>query len=355
MDSFVYIPCHSPAIPPIRPSCPATVDILIMTRSTNPQLCLVIPCYNEELVLPQLIGSLDEFIRGMPHPVRVLLVDDGSRDRTFSLIEEACREHPEFAGLRFSRNFGHQPAVSAGLLHAQGDVVGVLDADLQDPLCEIRRMMEKWQEGYDVVYGVRQNRKEGLFLRSAYALFYRLLKQMASIDLPLDAGDFSLMDRRVVDQINRMPEHDRYVRGLRGWVGFRQTGLPYNREARAAGQTKYSLRRLMRLATDGMISFSHVPLRLAVWLGVAVSALGFLLLVGTTLAVLLPRHGYAPFGWLFLVALVLLCTGIQLLVLGIIGEYVGRIFEEVKRRPLFVLDRCTGWAKAAPDGTAVSH
>lgn len=313
-------------------------------RPAQPELCLVIPCYNEEAVLPRLVAQLADFVRATPHPVRVLLVDDGSRDRTFALIEEACRANPAFGGLRFSRNFGHQTAVSAGLRFARGDVIGVLDADLQDPLAVVSQMLARWREGYDVVYGVRQNRKEGALLRGAYALYYRLLKSIANIDLPLDAGDFSLMDRRVVELINAMPEHNRFVRGLRGWVGFRQIGLPYDRAARAAGETKYSWRRLFKLAFDGIVSFSSAPLKVAIWLGIATSILGFLLIVWALVSTLFLSR--TPPGWASLAVLVLFFSGIQLLMLGIIGEYVGRVFEEVKNRPLFIVDRQSGWPAA---------
>lgn len=323
-------------------SNPATVGASRLGHP--PELCLVIPCYNEEKVLPMLVEHLVRFIRTQSHPVKVLLVDDGSRDQTFPLIEQACQAHPEIAGVRFSRNFGHQTAVSAGLQLAGGDVVAVLDADLQDPVDVVPRMLAKWEEGYDVVYGVRQNRKEGWLLRTCYALFYRLLKSIANIDLPLDAGDFCIMDRRVVDLIKSMPEHNRFVRGLRGWVGFRQMGLPYDRQARAAGEPKYNLKRLMRLAFDGIISFSTAPLKFAIWLGVASSALGFLMIVWALFSVVFLSR--TPPGWASLAVLILFFSGVQILVLGLVGEYVGRIFDEVKNRPHFVVSQRVGWTAA---------
>src|SRR5688572_5487769 len=194
--------------------------------------------------------------------VKVLFVDDGSSDRSFELISAAARRNPALGCIRLSRNFGHQIAVRAGLHHVQGDAIGVMDADLQDPLSALVQMFDKWREGYDVIYGVRQNRKESIFLKACYTLFYRLLKRVADVQIPLDAGDFSVIDRRVVDVIKDLPEQSPFIRGLRSWVGFRQVGLPYNRAGRAAGESKYSIARLTELAIQGLVSFSTVPLRL---------------------------------------------------------------------------------------------
>jgi glycosyltransferase involved in cell wall biosynthesis len=311
-------------------------------RPNNPSLGIIVPCYNEEAVLPLLQAELRRFMDAIGLPVRVLLVDDGSQDGTFAALQEASRQDARFAGLRFSRNFGHQTAVSAGLRHIAGDMVAVLDADMQDPPSVIAAMIEKWREGYDVVYGIRTNRKEGLLMRAAYAAFYRILKAAANIDLPLDAGDFSLMDRRVVDYLNRLPEHNRFVRGLRGWVGFRQTGIPYERAARHAGAPKYNFRRLLNLALDGIISFSSLPLRMASWLGVLASGVGFGLLLWAVFSALVLQR--TPSGWASLAVMLLFFSGVQLLVLGIFGEYLGRIFEEVKNRPHYIVSDLTGWA-----------
>ena len=315
-------------------------------RPNAPELGLVIPCFNEEAVLDRLIPELTAFAARIPHPLRVLFVNDGSRDRTAELLDAACARDSRFACLHFSRNFGHQTAVSAGLRFCKGDAIAVLDADLQDPPDVLTGMLEKWREGYDVVYGVRQQRKENAVLRFCYALFYRLLRRMANVDLPLDAGDFSLMDRRVVDTINAMPEHNRFVRGLRGWVGFRQYGFPYERAARAAGETKYSLRRLFKLAFDGMLAFSSTPLRAISALGIicSLSSLGFI--AYAILGKLLDKN--APPGWASLAAIVVFFGGMQLVVLGIIGEYLGRVFDEVKNRPLFIVDRRRGWVTDEP-------
>lgn len=318
-------------------------------KSARPEhftLGIVIPCYNEQEVLPKLTAALEAFIAQTPYPVRVLFIDDGSRDRTEELLVAACAANPAFAYLRFSRNFGHQTAVTAGLAHIRGDVIGVIDADLQDPLEALAQMVQQWRDGYDVVYGVRKNRKEGALLRFAYAAFYRILKKMANIDIPLDSGDFCVMDRRVVEVINAMPEHNRFIRGLRGWAGFRQLGFPYDRSARAAGETKYTISRLLKLAFDGIISFSTVPLKLASLLGAGAGALGLVYLVYAVVVKILDPT--APIGWASTIAVIIFFGGVQLMVLGIIGEYLGRIFDESKRRPLFLVDRRGGWLNEAP-------
>ncbi len=323
-----------------------------MMRTQNPTLCVIVPCYNEEEVLPRLADQLRSFAGGMSNPVRVLFVDDGSQDRTFELIDAACAQDNRFGSVHLSRNFGHQTAVSAGLAYADGDAVAVIDADLQDPPEVIAEMMKKWEEGYDVVYGIRRNRKEGPAMRLAYSLFYRFLKSVSNVSLPLDAGDFSLMDRRVVDTINRMPEHNRFVRGLRGWVGFKQIGIPYDRSARQAGTPKYNMSRLWKLALDGIISFSSAPLRVASWLGAAASVFGFVLLLWAVFSALFLQK--VPSGWASLAVMLLFFGGVQLLVLGIIGEYVGRIFEEVKNRPQFIVSSSSGWAAGRGAGGAHS-
>jgi len=308
---------------------------------------LIIPCYNEEDVLPILLERLRHLSKEWPYPLQILFVDDGSHDRTAELLSAACEENANMACIALSRNFGHQTAVTAGLTHARGDVLAVIDADLQDPPEFILEMIDKWREGYDVVYGVRMNRKESRLLRAAYAGFYRLLKRIANVDLPVDSGDFSLMDRKVVDHINAMPEHNRFVRGLRGWVGFRQIGLPYERQARQAGVPKYNLFRLSNLAMNGLISFSSVPLQAASWLGVLSSFFGFLLLLWALINGLI--SGKTPTGWASLAFIMLLFGGIQLIVLGIIGEYISRIFDEVKRRPHFIVKDTSGWVTNVMD------
>lgn len=309
------------------------------TRDSQPELGLVIPCLNEEEVLPELLRILDSLDIGAS--MRVLFVDDGSTDGTLSILQEACKRDPRYACLSFSRNFGHQEAVSAGLHHVRGDIVAVLDADLQDPPSVLGEFVQQWQNGYDVVYGIRMNRKESLPLRMAYHIFYRMLKWTANIHIPLDAGDFALMDRRVVDVINAMPEHNRFIRGLRGWAGFRQVGVTYERQMRRAGTPGYTFRKLTRLALDGLMSFSAVPLRLSGWLGILAAFLGFCYLayalIGYFLGIEIPR------GWTSTIVIVLFLGGVQLMVLGILGDYIGRIFDEVKNRPHYVPQTVFGW------------
>jgi dolichol-phosphate mannosyltransferase len=321
-------------------------------RKANPELGIVVPCLDEEEVLPKLFAELDTLSGAMPGPVYFLFIDDGSSDRTLEILTAACDTDSRYACMSLSRNFGHQAAVSAGLRQVRGDIVAVLDADLQDPPSVIPAFIEKWREGYDVVFGVRTDRKESVLLRSAYAVFYRILKKIARVDLPLDAGDFALMDRRVVDQMNRMPEHNRFIRGMRGWVGFKQTGVPYERQARESGSSKYTFRKLMKLALDGLFSFSSVPLRLASWLGVSAAFLGF----GYLLFSLVARWSGVPIpeGWTSTVVIILFLGGIQLMMLGILGDYIGRIFDEVKKRPHYIQKEAIGWvADRHPDGDSV--
>lgn len=312
-------------------------------RPEKPEIGIVIPCYNEEAVIPSLLIELDRFAQTWSHSLYILFVDDGSCDSTYEMISAACAMDSQKGCVRLSRNFGHQTAVSAGLKMIRGDVIAVLDADLQDPVDLLPAMVEKWREGFDVVYGIRQQRKEHWLLRSSYALFYRMLKKVADISLPLDAGDFSLMDRRIVDEINNMPEHNRFVRGLRGWVGFNQVGIPYERLARADGQPKYNFRRLLKLAMDGLISFSSAPLRMAIWFGTISAGSGLFFLLYALYSKLF--RDQTPTGWTSLFILFLFFGGIQLLLLGIVGEYVARIFDEVKNRPHFIVRARCGWLK----------
>jgi dolichol-phosphate mannosyltransferase len=315
------------------------------SRGGTPLVCVVVPCFNEAPVVAALLAELTAVIRAAPFPMRALFVDDGSTDGTGEALARACAGDDRFALLRLSRNFGHQAAVSAGLRHADGDLVAVIDADLQDPPSVIPAMVERWRDGYDVVYGVRRDRKEGVLTRAAYALFYRLLRRVADIDIPLDAGDFSLMDRKVVDALNALPERSRFVRGLRSWVGFRQVGLAYERSARSAGRSKYGFGRLLALALDGLVSFSWLPLRLAslvgaVSAGIAAAYLAWALVERVFLA-------QTPPGWASLVGVFVFLGGIQLVVLGIIGEYLGRVFDEVKGRPPYLVAGSSGWVGSA--------
>jgi len=307
---------------------------------SEPEIGLVIPCYNEEAVLSSLVERLNRLCDADGFKINILFVNDGSSDATRSLLKRICAEHRHTACIHFSRNFGHQAAVSAGLMHVKGDAAVVLDADLQDPPEVIPAMVEKWLEGYDVVYGVRRKRKEGFLLKAAYFLFYRIMRMMVPFNVPLDAGDFALVDRKVIDTVNQLPEKTRFMRGLRGWVGYRQIGLPYERDSRQAGDSKYSFVKLLKLALDGIIAYSTVPLRLGIWMGAlsAVSGLLYFLFVVYSKLVM----NSVPSGWASLASIILVLGGIQLLVLGIIGEYIGRIFDEVKARPTCIIEETDG-------------
>jgi polyisoprenyl-phosphate glycosyltransferase len=228
---------------------------------------IVIPIYNEHEIIPELHRRVKSVIDHLDDQTEVILVDDGSRDDTFLQVTELNRSDPRFKVLRFSRNFGHQVAISAGLAHATGDAVILMDGDLQDPPEILPQFIAKWKEGFDVVYAIRKKRKENIFKRMAYASFYRLMKKLSYLEIPLDSGDFCLMDKRVAKVVNAFPERNRFVRGLRTWAGFRQTGLEYERDARFAGEPKYTFGKLVRLAYDGIFSFSTAPLRLAVYAG----------------------------------------------------------------------------------------
>lgn len=304
-------------------------------------LGLVIPCYNEELVLPLLFERLLSFKQSIPQELSIIFIDDGSKDRTWEFLDEFVKQNKFAAAIKLSRNFGHQIAVSAGLSEIKTDVVGVLDADLQDPPELFVEMMKKVEEGYHVIYAVRQNRKENAILKFAYWLFYRILKKVANIDMALDSGDFCLMTKDVVFWINQMPEHNRFVRGLRGWVGFKQIGIPYDRAGRAAGETKYSLGKLMTLAMDGLISFSSLPLQISGWIGFFSAFLGLMYLV----VEFIKSYFFlkAPSGWASLVGLITFFGGVQLMMLGIIGQYIGRVFDEVKQRPIFIPEKKVGF------------
>lgn len=304
-------------------------------------LSIVIPCYNEESVISETLKRLIENCDRLPESVsyELLLVNDGSSDKTLQQIKPFLN-NPAVRLLNFSRNFGHQLAVSAGIDHARGDAVVLIDADLQDPPEVVLKMVEKWQEGYDVVYGRRTLRKgETSFKRYSAKIFYRLLNRYSSVPIPLDTGDFRLMSRKVVNVIKDMPESDRFIRGMVSWAGFRQTALPYERAERFAGETKYPLRKMLRFATDGLLSFSTTPLQIAMGFGLICSALS---LAGILLVVVLRLFTDTWVeGWTAIMVAVLFLGGVQLISIGILGEYVGRIYVQTKKRPNYVVDRET--------------
>jgi dolichol-phosphate mannosyltransferase len=307
-----------------------------------PDVSVVIPVYNEESTLDVLLERLVAALLIIGPNFEVVFVDDGSRDRSLELLRGYHAKDSRVKYLSLSRNFGHQVAVTCGLDHAGGRAVIVMDGDLQDPPEILPDIVARWREGYDVVYAVRQQRKENLFKRAAYKSFYWLLDKVSYLDIPLDSGDFSLMDRRVVDLLKGMPERNRFVRGLRTWVGLKQTPFEYARSARYAGESKYGLAKLVRLAFDGLISYSFVPLRLVSNLGMLVS-LSALVYMGYLLTDRFLTDGQAIQGWTSTVVIVLFLGGVQLLSLGIIGEYIGRIFDEVKERPQYVVGEAEGF------------
>jgi glycosyltransferase involved in cell wall biosynthesis len=298
-------------------------------------LSVVVPIYNEELSLPELHRRLDAVLAGLGEH-ELILVDDGSTDSSWQLMEELTATDPNLRLLRLSRNFGHQAAITAGLDAARGEAVVIIDADLQDPPELIPQLVEQWRGGYDVVYAIRDERAgEARWRLAAIAVFYKLLHRIAGGDIPENVGDFRLLSRRVVDALASMPERARFLRGMTSWVGFRQTGVAYHRDARFAGESKYPPRKLLRLALDGITSFSVVPMQLAAWLGFAL--VGFCLVVFAWVFYSRFFTDSAPQGWTSLLAVVLLLGGVQLLSLGIIGQYIARIFEETKQRPLYLV------------------
>ncbi|HKQ75024.1 MAG TPA: glycosyltransferase family 2 protein [Blastocatellia bacterium] len=325
----------------------------------RPTISVILPVYNERETLLELKARLTPILEErVGGSFEVLFVDDGSRDGSDLIIDGFHERDPRFKAIHFSRNFGHQAALQAGLDAASGDSVALMDADLQDPPELLEQFIGRWRQGYDVVYAVRKKRKEAFWKRASYAVFYRTMKAISEIDVPLDAGDFCLMDRRVVDTLVSLRERNRYLRGLRSWVGFKQIGVEYERDARHAGDPKYTLRKLVGLALSGYIGFSAAPLRVATWLGLASAMAGFLVAlwaVYTKLAGI-----YSPRGWASTIAIIMFIGGVQLLMLGVIGEYLSRVYDEVRRRPLYIvrsragLDDRAGVSELA-EGASVSH
>jgi len=296
---------------------------------------IIIPVYNEEQTIPELYARLAAATAALDAPAEVILVDDASRDRSYELL---CAIHARDARvkiLRLSRNFGHQVAISAGIEEAKGDAVILMDGDLQDPPELIPAMAARWKEGFSVVYTVKKSRRENPLKRLAFTSFYRVLHALSSIRIPMDAGNFSLMDRRVVDVLRAMPERNRYISGLRAWAGFPQTSIAYDRDPRFAGKPQMSLGRLVQLALDGIFSFSNVPLRLAIYLGLLTAALAFAGALYVIYAKIFTDR--AIIGWASTILSILFVGGMILVTLGVIGEYISRIYEEVKKRPLYVV------------------
>ncbi len=314
-----------------------TATMAARAHDDRPLLSLVVPVYNESEVL----GTFYERATGTLGALadldyELIFVDDGSRDDSYRQLTELAHRDPHVRVLKFSRNFGHQIAITAGIDHAQGDCVVVIDSDLQDPPEVIPQLIDAWRRGFDVVYGVRAERdgERAMKLLTASA-FYRLLNRLTSLQIPADVGDFRLMSRRAVDELKQLREKDRFVRGLVSWIGFNQTGVAYHRDKRFAGETKYPYRKMIKFAFDGITSFSTVPLKLATWFGYGASVVAFLYLASVFVQW---RLGITVEGWATIMVALLFLGGVQLICLGILGEYLGRIFNEVKRRPMYVIE-----------------
>jgi polyisoprenyl-phosphate glycosyltransferase len=304
----------------------------------QPEVSVIVPLYNEEDVFPQLIARLKSVAATVSFSIEFVLVDDGSRDSTAVLMESLATSDAMFTCVFLSRNYGHQIAVSAGMEAAEAShAVMIIDGDLQDPPELIGKFYDKIKEGYEVVYAVRKNRKEGPVKRSAYWIFYRLLNSISEVDIPLDSGDFCMMSKRVNDTIVAMPEQSRFIRGMRTWVGFKQFGMEYDRDKRVSGDPKYTFSKLFKLAYDGIFNFSDVPLKLITKLGIVTMGVSLIYL-----AVVFAKRfffGTVPEGFTALIAAIVMFSGVQLICLGIIGEYVARTYHQVRGRPLYIVRR----------------
>lgn len=315
---------------------------------TRPTLSVVAPVFNEEGLIAEFCRRTTAVLDATGETYEIVLVNDGSRDRSALIMRDLHEADERIKVISFSKNFSHQIAITAGIDYAQGRAVVVIDSDLQDPPEVIPELLEKWREGYQVVFAVRAEREgETAFKKTTASLFYRLIRNITNVDIPVDTGDFRLMDRKVVNALKRMREHHRFMRGLSVWVGFKQTGVSYKRDARAIGETKYPLRKMVRFALDGITSFSYLPLQLATYLGFVVAVFSLVFLV----AVILLRsiNPELFYGQASTLASVLFLGSIQLIFLGVIGEYLGRIYDEVKRRPLYIVAEALGYDEDEDD------
>jgi dolichol-phosphate mannosyltransferase len=328
---------------------------MVTLADDRPRYSVVIPIFNEEAVLPLLLRRLDALLENFGAPAEAIFVDDGSRDTSSIILKAKAKDDPRYRYIGLSRNFGHQVAITAGMDSTRGDAIIVMDGDLQDPPEVIAAMIARWQEGYEVVYARRISREgESAFKKKTAALFYRMLSWISSVKIPNDVGDFRLIDRKVLDAFRSMPERDRFVRGMFAWLGFRQTEVTFHRPPRAAGETKYPLWKMLRLAVNGMIGFSDAPLRLAIWMGLIVSALAGL--YGLYVIGLWFTHSDLVQGWSSTIVVVSFLCGMNMLMTGIIGLYVGRIHAEVKRRPLYIIGERVGFEpKAAEPGARAAN
>ncbi len=312
---------------------------MMVSMPDQPELSVVVPVFNEEVniqpMYERLVAALDKHVDGL----EILYVDDGSSDTSWDKISDLAKRDDRVRGIRFARNFGHQAALTAGVDGARGQAVVIIDGDMQDPPEVIPEMVDRWREGFEVVYGQRENREgETWFKLATASAFYRILRGITHVDIPVDTGDFRLMGPRAVAAFRAMPERNRFIRGLVSWIGFSQTAVKYQRQARQAGETKFPVRKMTRFALDGITSFSFFPLRLATWTGFAVSIFAFLYIV---VVLILKATGVSWLGYTSLMASILFLGGVQLLMIGIMGEYLARIFDEVKRRPLYLVGEHT--------------
>lgn len=307
-------------------------------------LSIVVPVYNEQEVIDETYKRLSEVFKDYFMSVEYIFINDGSRDNTYFKLREIAQKNPEVRVINFARNFGHQIAITAGMDYAKGDAIVIIDADLQDPPEVILEMVDKWQEGFEVVYGKRLQREGETFFKKITAkMFYRLLDSMTDVKFPVDVGDFRLIDRKVCNAMKGLPERSRYVRGLVSWVGFKQSSVEYRREKRFAGETKYPLKKMLKLAGDGIFSFSYKPLKFATFVGMLVSAFSFIYLIVVLIQKFIKNDVVS--GWASSMAVSLFLNGVMLIVIGIMGEYVGRIYEEVKARPLYIVREFMGFDK----------
>ncbi|CAN5768355.1 glycosyltransferase family 2 protein [soil metagenome] len=315
----------------------------------DPMFSFIVPVYNEEATIVAMFKRLISIVNQLDGPSEFIIVDDGSKDSSIFLIRELNQQDERVSYLSLARNFGHQIAVTAGLHHARGQVIFILDADLQDPPELIPAMIKKWNQGFEVVFAQRTCRhKENWFKRFTAYAFYRILRYFANVDIPADTGDFCLMDRKIVNILNSMPERNRYVRGLRSWVGFNQTSISYERDPRFAGDVKYTLKKSFKLAIDGLLSFSSVPLRISTYIGL-ISALAAIIMAILVLYWRIFQPNSPVIGFSAIQIVTFFLGAVQLVSLGIMGEYIGRIYEEVKGRPLYTLSEVGGFIKKGMD------
>jgi len=316
----------------------------------RPAYSIIVPIFNEEETLPEMYRRMAAVLDGLDEPSELILVNDGSRDNSLNLMRDLAVRDSRVKVISFSRNFGHQMAITAGIDHAAGNAVVVIDADLQDPPEAIPDLINAWKGGAELVYAVRAERKgETFFKKLTASLFYRLISSMTDLKIPLDSGDFRLMDRKVVEALKQVREHHRFMRGLSVWVGFKQAGVPYVRQERYAGTTKYPLKKMIRFATDGITSFSYVPLQLATTAGFVFA--GLALVAIPIVAVLRLAGSDFFFGQATTLISVLFLGGVQLIFLGILGEYLGRIYDEVKKRPLYLISEKIGFESRTTENT----